>query len=326
MPDTLRNVPRTEARAAGMSLGLSIGLLGVKLAAYFLTGSAAIFSDALETVVNVVAASFAMYALSVAHTPADKGHPYGHGKIEFVSAGLEGLLIIVAAAVIFVRTLDTLRYRRVHVGDVSTGLVLLGAAVVGNGLTGLYLIRLGRKTGSLTLEADGKHLYGDAVTSIAAAIGLMIVKLSGWVYADPIVALLIAVYFARLGILLIRRAGAGLMDRQDLDDERLISGILQAHVGAVGKRPTICSFHKMRHRHSGRYHWVDFHIMVDPDLSVGEGHGIASAIEYEVEQALGEGNATAHIEPCNNQACDHSRSAGPSSKASQTVPVAAGFG
>jgi cation diffusion facilitator family transporter len=322
MAQTLRNVPRTEARAAGLALGLSIGLLGLKLAAYFLTGSAAIFSDALETVVNVVAAGFAMYALSVAHTPADEGHPYGHGKIEFVSAGLEGLLIIVAAAVIFVRTLDTLRFRRVHVGDVGTGLVLLGVAVAGNGLTGLYLIRVGRKHGSLTLEADGKHLYGDAITSIAAVIGLIVVKLSGWVYADPIVALLIAIYFARLGVLLIRRAGAGLMDRQDLDDERLISGILQAHVGPAGKRPTICSFHKMRHRHSGRYHWVDFHIMVDPDLSVGEGHAIASAIEYEVEQALGEGNATAHIEPCDNRSCDHSRSTGSSPKLGQSAPVA----
>ncbi len=304
---TLRHIPRTEARAAMMSLGLSVTLLGLKLAAYLFTGSSAIFSDALETVVNVVAAGFALYALSVAHTPADKGHPYGHGKIEFVSAALEGLLIIVAAAMIFVRTIDTLRYYRVRVENIGVGLFMLALAILGNGALGNHLIRTGRRISSVTLEADGKHLHADAVTSIAAAIALLIVKLTGWKYADPVAALLIAAYFGRLGIVLLRRAGGGLMDRQDTDDERLIEGILASHVGATGKPPVICSFHKLRHRHSGRYHWVDFHIMVDPVLSVGEGHDVASAIEYEIEQALGEGNATAHIEPCNNRACRHSR-------------------
>jgi len=302
---SLRNVPRAEARAATMSLALSVLLLGLKLTAYLFTGSSAIFSDALETVVNVVAAAFALYALSVAHTPADKSHPYGHGKIEFVSAALEGLLIIVAAAMILVRTLDTLRYHHVHVDDISIGLVMLVLAIVGNGALGNLLIRTGRRIQSITLEADGKHLQADAVTSIAAGIALLIVKLTGWVYADPIVALLIAAYFARLGVALLRRAGGGLMDRQDTDDEQLIHGILSSHVGAAGKAPHICSFHKLRHRHSGRYHWVDFHIMVDPAMSIGAGHGVASAIEYEIEQALGEGNATAHIEPCNDPVCVH---------------------
>jgi cation diffusion facilitator family transporter len=302
---SLRNVPRAEARAAMMSLALSILLLGLKLTAYMFTGSSAIFSDALETVVNVVAAGFALYALSVAHTPADKSHPYGHGKIEFVSAALEGLLIIVAAAMIFMRTLDTLRYHRVHVDDIGVGLVMLLLAILGNGALGNVLIRTGRRIHSMTLEADGKHLRADAVTSIAAAIALVIVGFTGWVYADPIIALLIAAYFARLGVGLLRRAGGGLMDRQDTDDEQLIDGILRSHVGAAGKPPFICSFHKLRHRHSGRYHWVDFHIMVDPTMSIGAGHNVASAIEYEIEQALGEGNATAHIEPCNDSVCVH---------------------
>jgi cation diffusion facilitator family transporter len=302
---TLRNIPRVEARAAIMSLLLSVVLLATKITAYFLTSSTAIFSDALETVVNVAAAGFALYALSVAHTPADKGHPYGHGKIEFVSAGLEGLLIIVAAAVTFVRAIDTLRYHHVHLDHIGIGLILLLASIAGNGLLGLYLIRTGRVNSSMTLEADGRHLYADAVTSIAAAVALILVQLTGWVYADPVIALLISAYFAQLGMTLLRRAGGGLMDRQDTDDERLIEGILKSHLPGAGTPPSICSFHKLRHRHSGRYHWVDFHIMVDPSLSVGAGHDIASAIEYEIEQALGEGNATAHIEPCNEPSCAH---------------------
>jgi cation diffusion facilitator family transporter len=312
---TLRNIPRVEARAAIMSLLLSILLLAMKITAYVFTGSTSIFSDALETVVNVAAAGFALYALSVAHTPADKGHPYGHGKIEFVSAGLEGLLIIVAATVTFVRAIDTLRYHHVHLDHIGIGLVFLLLAIAGNGLLGIYLIRTGRTNGSMTLEADGRHLYADAVTSIAAAVALILVKLTGWAYADPVIALLISAYFAQLGLTLLRRAGGGLMDRQDTDDERLIEGILNSHLVADGKQPAICSFHKLRHRHSGRYHWVDFHIMVDPSLSVGAGHDIASAIEYEIEQALGEGNATAHIEPCNDASCAHAqRPAGTASR------------
>jgi cation diffusion facilitator family transporter len=302
---SVRSIPRAEAHAAIMSLALSVVLLGVKLAAYLFTGSSAIFSDALETVVNIVAAAFALYALSVAHTPADKSHPYGHGKIEFVSAALEGLLIIVAAAMIFVRTLDTLLYHHVLVNDIGIGLCMLVLAILGNGLLGKMLIRTGRRIQSITLEADGKHLQADAVTSMAAAVALLIVRFTGWAYADPIIALLIAAYFARLGVALLQRAGGGLMDRQDMDDERLIHGILTSHVGATGTPPLICSFHKLRHRHSGRYHWVDFHIMVDPTMSVGAGHGVASAIEYEIEQALGEGNATAHIEPCDDPECVH---------------------
>jgi cation diffusion facilitator family transporter len=306
----LRNIPRVEARAASMSLLLSVVLLAMKLTAYVFTGSTAIFSDALETVVNVVAAAFALYALHVAHTPADKAHPYGHGKIEFVSAGLEGLLIIVAAAVTFVRALDTLWYGRVHLDHIGIGLILLVAAIAGNGLLGTSLISIGRANSSMTLEADGRHLYADAVTSVAAAVALILVRITGWVYADPIIALLVTAYFAHLGITLLRRAGGGLMDRQDSDDERLIDGILAAHLGPSGKAPSICSFHKLRHRHNGRYHWVDFHIMVDPSLSVGAGHDIASAIEYEIEQALGEGNATAHIEPCDDATCTHARAQG----------------
>src|SRR5213075_30578 len=130
------------------------------------------------------------------------------------------------------------------------------------------------------------------------------VKIWNLPIADPIAALLIAVYISMLSIGLLRRSAAGLMDEQDLQDDSKIRQILDSHLGPLGKEPRICSYHKLRHRHSGRYHWVDFHIMVPGNLDIDRGHAIASAIEYEIERALGEGNATAHIEPCKDEPCE----------------------
>jgi cation diffusion facilitator family transporter len=256
----------------------------------------------MESIVNVAASSFALYALFYAHRPADREHPYGHGKIEFMSAGFEGGMIFVAALVIGFRAVEAM-YRRPSLEGFGLGLALMGIAMVVNGGMGVYLIRAGKRYNSLTLQADGHHLFSDAVTSAAAIVALVLVKLTGWRIVDPIAALLIAVYISILGIRLMRAGAAGLLDQQDLDDEALLVKILDSHLVPDGKAPQICSYHKLRHRHSGRYHWVDFHMMVPPGLTIDQGHAIASEIEYEIEQALGEGNATAHVEPCVDAVC-----------------------
>jgi cation diffusion facilitator family transporter len=299
----LKRVPRSEAAAAMVSLVVGIALLTIKFIAYFLTGSAAIFSDALESIVNVAASSVAMYALVVAHSPADTDHPYGHGKIEFLSAHFEGGMIVLAAIAIGIKAIEGL-FKPAPVQQLGAGIILIAAAMLINGGVGFALIRVGRRQGSMTLEADGNHLMSDAITSAAALAALAVVKLANWPLADPIAAILIAIYIGWMGILLLRRSSAGLMDRQDANDERLLRQILDSHIGVKGKEPKICSYHKLRHRHSGRYHWVDFHIMVPGTLDIDRGHAIASAIEYEIEQALGEGNATAHIEPCKERPCE----------------------
>ncbi len=298
----LPQAPVPEAVAGLASTLVGAALLAIKFVAYYKTGSAAIFSDAMESIVNVLAAGFAVYAIYYAHRPADREHPYGHGKIEFMSAGFEGGMIFVAALVIAFHALEAL-WRRTTLNDIGLGVVLMAAAMLVNGAMGLYLIRSGKKHKSLTLEADGKHLFADAVTSAATIVALTIVKFTGWWVIDPIIALLIAVYITYMAVGLMRSGAAGLLDQQDLQDEALLMGILDSHLAPAGKPPQICSYHKLRHRHTGRYHWVDFHIMVPPALTIDQGHAIASAIEYEIEQALGEGNATAHVEPCVDPAC-----------------------
>jgi cation diffusion facilitator family transporter len=300
----IRHIPAPEAIAAIASIVISALLMGLKFFAYYLTGSAAVFSDALESIVNVLAASFAAYSLFLAHQPADRQHPYGHGKIEFVSAGFEGGMILLAALVIVAQALlEIARPGGPRLLNLNVGLLLTVISGAVNAAMGLYLVRAGRKRGSMTLEADGRHLLTDAITSAAVLVGLILVKLTGWSYADPLAALVVALFIVRSGYSLLRRSAAGLMDEQDVLDDNLLRGILDSHCGDSGKPPRICSYHKLRHRHSGRYHWVDFHIMVPAEWDVRHGHEVASALEYEIEQALGEANATAHVEPCAGEKC-----------------------
>jgi cation diffusion facilitator family transporter len=301
-----RHIPRAEAAAAATSLIVSVVLLATKFWAYYLTGSAAIFSDALESIVNVAAAGVAAWSLYLAHQPPDPKHPYGHGKVEFLSAGFEGGMILLAALVILERAIEEM-IRGPGVERLEWGLVLIFFAGMINGVVGLVLVRLGRRSSSMTLVADGRHLLSDAVTSFGVFAALVLMHFTGWAWADPIAAVLVAVYISYMGIDLLRHSAAGLMDQQDVADEKLISGILDAHTRAGGSAPRICSYHKLRHRHSGRYHWVDFHIYVPANRDIARGHEVASAIEYEIEQALGEGNATAHVEPCKQTDCENCR-------------------
>jgi cation diffusion facilitator family transporter len=302
MPSIPSQIVRSETFAARLSIGVSFTLMALKFTAYGLTGSTAVFSDALESIVNVLASCFALYAIHLAHAPADRQHPYGHGKVEFIAAGFEGGMILAASAVIAIEACRAL-YRGPEVQKVDVGVVLILVAMIVNGWTGLWLIRNGRRHGSITLEADGKHLLSDAVTSAAVFIALLTVRLTGWTYADPLTALGVAIYLIYISVELIRKSLAGLMDEQDLADDERIRQILDSHVGTTGIEPRICTYHKLRHRHSGRYHWVDFHISLPGTLSIQHGHDAASVIEHEIEQLLGEGNATAHIEPCDAEKC-----------------------
>jgi len=298
----LRNVPRPELIAVATSVIVSVALLVIKFIAYYLTGSAAIFSDALESVVNVLSSMFAAYSLFLAHQPADEEHPYGHGKVEFMSAGFEGGMILLAAFIIIVRAIQAF-VQGSRITSLDAGLTLMVVAAVVNGVVGKHLVAAGKRAGSVTLTADGRHLLSDAVTSVGVVAALVAVRVTGWRYFDPIAAVILAIYIGMMALRVLNEAVGGLMDKQDAADERMLRDILDSHVGPSGKQPQICSYHKLRHRHSGRYHWVDFHIVVPANWNITYGHEVASAIEYEIEQALGEGNATAHVEPCIDPAC-----------------------
>lgn len=285
-------------------LALNLAVALAKAIFGLLAGSVSMVADAFHSGFDSFSNVVGIVALYFAGRPPDPEHPYGHGKIEFLSAMFEGGMVLMAAIFIVVRTFDAMwRGDLVQEQRLGVGLAMVVLALFVNGGVGFYLLRTGRKQDSMTLEADGKHLLSDALTSIAVLVGLGLVKLTGWVYFDPITALLLGVNIGWMALGLIRRSGGRLMDRQDMEDMQLLTEILERHVGPEGKEPRICAYHKLRHRHTGRFHWVDFHIQVPATWTIEHAHEVAGAIEGEMERALGDANATAHIEPYPDRDC-----------------------
>jgi cation diffusion facilitator family transporter len=294
--------PKAEVRLVLVSLLVGAVLMAMKLLAYSLTKSAAIFSDAMENVVNLLASGFATYAVLLAHRPADKEHPYGHGKIEFMSAGFEGGMMLLASLLILARAVESLAYRQPN-QSITVGIVITAFSAVLCAATGLVLRRKGADTGSMTLQADGTHLLSDALTSVGVLAALAAVRWTGKQWLDPLAAIAVSIYVFFQASLLLRRSAAGLMDEQEPADTARLERLLDAHIGPKGRQPLICSYHKVRHRHSGRHHWVDFHIQVPARWDVEQGHRVATAIEMEIERELGQCSASAHVEPCLEEDC-----------------------
>lgn len=283
-----------------LSLGVGIGMLAIKLFAYFLTGSAAIFSDAAESVVHNVAVGFALFSLWYSARPADREHPYGHDKIDFFSAGFEGALIILAALYII--------YEAIHkwikglvLENLSTGLWLTVAAFLINGALGLFLIWRGKKTKSIIVEANGHHVLTDSWTSLGVIVGLLLAWLTGWKPFDPICAIAVALNILWSGGGLIRRAFRGLMDRADPEVDRAVRDVLQAELSKYDVH-----FHALKHRRAGRTIWVDVHLLFPDETPLWLAHAQATEIEDAIEAKLGpEARVSTHLEPAHDHARVH---------------------
>jgi cation diffusion facilitator family transporter len=295
---------RTERDAAVLALGAGAAIMGVKLIAWRLTGSSAVHGDAMESIVNVAASAMALWAVVQAHRPADRTHPYGHGRFEFLSASFEGVLIGAAAATIIWEAVQRLATGTTELREIGWGMALLAITAMANAALGWRLVRTGRRLGSAALDADGWHLLSDAATSVGAIAALVAVRTTGLAWIDPLAAIALAAMLVVLAVRTLRRSLGHLVDEQDAGDYEAVRAILDAHLEAPGRparEPAIRGWHKLRTRHVGRHHWVDFHLQVDGSLDVRAGHAIASAIEHEIEEALGcgtdGGNATAHVEP-----------------------------
>ena len=283
-------------------MAVAFALMATKVLAYRLTGSAAVFGDAMESLVNVAASLLAVWSVWMAHRPADRTHPYGHGKAEFVSAAVEGGLVVAAAGAVAVKSVSDFGSGAEPLERIDAGVLLLVATVAVNGLVGGWLLHLGRAGGSAALEADGVHLLSDAWTSGAAIASLLLVRSTGLQWIDPVVALVMAAWLVWCGWRVVRRSLGNLMDEQDQGDLVRVQALLEAHCRDEGPEPRICSFHKVRSRHSGREHWVDFHVQLPAGTDLRTAHEQATRIEDEIEATLG-GTATAHVEPCRSPEC-----------------------
>ncbi|MCC7492590.1 MAG: cation transporter [Fimbriimonadaceae bacterium] len=283
---------RARRRAANISLLVAVLLVAVKMAAWYVTRSTAVLSDALESLINIVAAGFAVVSVRLARSGTDPDHQYGHHKVEFLAAAFEGVLIQLAALGILATAVPRLLTPRA-VGSLDLGLALLVAAALVNGVLGWYLIRCGRQLNSLTLEADGRHVLSDVYTSAGVLLGLLVVAATGWQRLDPLVALVLALLLGRTGAALVRRSLSGVMDTVDRDTlDRAAAALEQC----LGEGPLL-SWHKLRLRDAGAMRFVDVHVQFREGVSLAVAHREGHRLEAALELALEPASVIVHAEP-----------------------------
>ncbi|MFW6042309.1 MAG: cation diffusion facilitator family transporter [Chloroflexota bacterium] len=278
-------------RFAWLSIATALVTIALKTGAYLITGSVGLFSDALESGVNLVAAIAALIALTVAARPPDEEHTYGHTKAEYFSGGLEGGLIVIAATMILASAVERMIHpqplQRLNLG---IGVSMIAAAL--NLAVALVLLRAGREYESTTLVADARHLLTDVWTSVGVLLGIGAVSITGWQVLDPIIAILVALQILRSGASLVHDSVRGLMDTALPDEEReTITSILEAHTGNG------VTYHALRTRRSGAQRFVSVHVQVPGSWSVQKGHRLLEEIEAEVREALPRIAVFTHLEP-----------------------------
>ncbi|MDR1265744.1 MAG: cation diffusion facilitator family transporter [Propionibacteriaceae bacterium] len=283
--------PRRLTGFAWLSIGAAVATITLKVVAWRLTGSVGLLSDAAESLVNLAAACLALAMLVVAARPPDDDHHFGHAKAEYFSALVEGALILVAAGLIVYQAVGRL-IAPVVLERLGPGLILATAASVVNGAVGAVLIRAGRRHRSITLVADGKHLWTDVITSAAVIAGLGLVHLTGWSRLDPVVAILAGVNIIWTGYKLIRQSTGGLMD-QTLSDEdnQLIAAAL------ADQADQAVLFHGLRTRQSGRLRFANCDMLVPGDWTVRRGHDRLEEVQQAVEAVLPDLRVVIHLEP-----------------------------
>ncbi len=285
-------------RAGAISLGAALLIFAAKFVGYQLTGSTAILSDALESVVNIIAALFTLASLAIASRPADQSHPYGHGKVEFLSSGFEGGLIAFAAVLIVYEAGDALWFGR-RVEAIDVGLVLVIGAGIANALLGYFLVRTGRRTHSPAIEADGQHVLTDVWTSAGVMVGLGLVRTTGWQPFDPLVAIAIGANLAIVGVRLLRRAVGGLLDESDPGLLAKLAAVIQAV-----RTPAVIAIHRLRAIRSGGVVHIDAHVVVPRFWSVSEAHDFADRFELRLVRGVDQqAECIFHLDPCRSAYC-----------------------
>ncbi len=289
---------RIRLRASALALAAGLGILGVKFLTYEITGSSAVLSDALESIINVVAGGFVMLSIWMSAKPPDSTHPYGHGKIEYFSAGFEGALIILAAAGVFRTGLAHL-FKPRPLPHLDTGMLLLLTATVANLALGLMLLRVGRKTNSLALEADGRHILTDVYTSGGVILSLAIVNSTNWLWVDGAVACLLGGHILVTGSRLVFKAYCGLMDASDPELLSRISDLLSKN-----RRRSWVDIHQLRAWQAGNNVNIDLHLVLPMDLTLSQAHAEARQIEEILKKKFGPSTSVLiHMDPCLDPSC-----------------------
>ncbi len=292
---TTQTTEETNANSKfAMRISLIVGvlMLFMKVYAYVITGSAAILSDAAESVVHILAISFATYSLWLSLKPPDESHLYGHDRISFFSAGFEGAMIILAAIYIIIESI--LKWiHGLEVQNLTQGIVFTILATAINAVLGWYLVYRGKKNHSLILQANGKHVLTDSWTSLGVIFGLLLTQWTGWLPFDPIVAIIVAINILWTGGNLIRQSVGGLMDEADKEVDAKLQAILKEQT----KKHSI-QFHHLRHRNAGNKILIEFHLLFPDNETIHDVHMQATLIEQEIKKAFPmQTEILSHLEP-----------------------------
>ena len=284
-------------RYAWLSVAAALATIALKMAAWWLTGSVGLLSDALESLINLAAAILAVSMLRLAAAPPDENYPYGFSKAEYFSAGIEGALIVIAAGgIIWAAVPRLLTPRPLDMPLAGLGLTVLASAI--NLAVARVLLRAGRAHHSITLEADGRHLMTDVWTSAAVLVGVTLVFITDWLRLDPLIALAVSVHILWAGFGLMRRSVSGLLDPAiSTEDQSEVTKLFQEYSRRYG-----VSFHALRTRQAGARRFVSFHLLVPDAWSVAEAHRLSEEIEARMRSMVPNAAIFTHIEPISDPA------------------------
>jgi len=287
---------RKITRYAWLSIAVALVTLGMKLLAWWLTGSIGLLSDAVETVVNLVAGVIALLSLMVSAKPEDEDHAYGHTKVEYFASGMEGGMILIAAVGIAWNSVA--HFLHPHpLERINVGVALTVAATVLNFIVARILFRAGKRERSVTLEADAHHLMTDVWTSITVVVAIGLVGWTGWLWLDPLMGVLLAFHILFIGAKLVRQSMLGLMDTGfPEEDMQAVRQVLESHSGEG------MQYHALRTRQAGARRFMSVHLLVPGKWTVAEGHELVEQVEADLRARLPRLHVTTHLEPLEDPA------------------------
>ena len=289
---------RSGISVMAVAVAAGLGIMGLKFYGYWVTGSSAILSDALESIINVVAGAFALGSLVLAAKPPDASHPYGHGKIEFFSAGFEGALIVLAAFGIFAEGIKQITNPH-PLPQLQLGLLVILITSLLNLCVGTLLIRVGKRSRSFVVEADGRHILTDVYTSMGVLVGLALVYFTGYYRMDGIVACIVGISIIVTGVKIVRQAFGGLMDASDPDLLQEICDLLESH-----RKDIWIDIHRLRAWRSGKRAHVDFHLILPREMPLEQGHHEVKELERIFDRHFqGMAEILIHLDPCTDPEC-----------------------
>lgn len=279
-----------KKQLAAVALFAGIIIFLIKLTAYFVSNSVALLSDALESIINILASALMLFSVWLSEKPADDSHNYGHQKIEDISSMIEGFLIIIAAFFIIYEAAKRLFSPVLPIEiDLAIGISIIATAI--NGILSWVLAKSAKQSGSAALEGDAKHLLSDVISTIAVWIGLLIVSLTGWSSVDSILAFIVAAIIVRMGLSLFIKSCSRLMDNSCKEEEAKIREVLLRH------QFHFIDFHDLKTRRNGNQVFCELHLSVDGSLSVSEAHDLTDHLENELKEEIANANLTIHVEP-----------------------------